>query len=59
VHAPAPQNPAVLEILSRGGGLTGIRAAGRRPLTAIATAHAPRIGDKLVTAIMTAWTSRR
>lgn len=47
-------HPAVLEILSRCGGPTGIRAAGRRKLTAIATAHAPRMGDKLVTAIMTA-----
>ena len=51
---PRISHPAVLEILSRCGGPTGIRAAGRRRLAAIATAHAPRIGDKLVTAIMTA-----
>ncbi|EWM12556.1 IS110 family transposase [Kutzneria sp. 744] len=51
---PRISHPAVLEILSRCGGPTGIRAAGRRRLAAIATAHAPRMGDKLVTAIMTA-----
>ncbi|AXB45013.1 MULTISPECIES: IS110 family transposase [Pseudonocardiaceae] len=51
---PRISHPAVLEILSRCGGPTGIRAAGRRKLTAIATAHAPRMGDKLVTAILAA-----
>ncbi|QUQ63521.1 IS110 family transposase [Kutzneria sp. CA-103260] len=51
---PRISHPAVLEILSRCGGPTGIRAAGRRKITAIATAHAPRMGDKLVTAILTA-----
>jgi transposase len=51
---PRISHPAVLEILSRCGGPTGIRAAGRRKLTAIATAHAPRVGDKLVTAILAA-----
>ncbi|WP_433261626.1 IS110 family transposase [Actinosynnema sp. CS-041913] len=47
-------HPAVLEILSRCGGPTGIAKAGRRKLTSIATAHAPRMGDKLVTAILAA-----
>lgn len=51
---PRITHPAVLEILSRCGGPTGIRKAGRRRLAAIATAHAPRMGDRLVTAIMTA-----
>ena len=44
----------MLEILSRCGGPAGIRAAGRRKLTAIAAAHAPRMGDKLVAAILAA-----
>ncbi|MBV9845895.1 MAG: IS110 family transposase [Kutzneria sp.] len=51
---PRISHPAVLEILSRCGGPTGIRTAGRRRLAAIATAHAPRIGDTLVTAILAA-----
>ncbi|ROP41601.1 IS110 family transposase [Saccharothrix texasensis] len=51
---PRISHPAVLEILSRCGGPTGIAKAGRRKLTAIATAHAPRMGDKLVTAILAA-----
>jgi len=51
---PRISHPAVLEILSRCGGPTGIAKAGRRKLTAIASAHAPRMGDKLIAAIMTA-----
>ncbi|GLZ42789.1 IS110 family transposase [Actinokineospora sp. NBRC 105648] len=51
---PKIAHPAVLEILSRCGGPTGIRAAGRRKLTAIAVAHAPRMGDKLVAVILAA-----
>jgi transposase len=51
---PRISHPAVLEILSRCGGPTGIAKAGRRKLTAIAKAHAPRMGDKLVDTIMTA-----
>ncbi|ATY13528.1 IS110 family transposase [Amycolatopsis sp. AA4] len=51
---PKIAHPAVLEILSRCGGPAGIRKAGRRKLTAIAIAHAPRMGDNLVAAIMTA-----
>ncbi|MFJ7215015.1 IS110 family transposase [Amycolatopsis sp. NPDC098790] len=55
-HAIGPRisHPAVLEILSRCGGPAGIAKAGRRKLTAIAKIHAPRMGDKLVEAIMTA-----
>jgi len=55
-HAIGPRvsHPAVLEILSRCGGPAGIAKAGRRKLTAIAKAHAPRIGERLVEAIMTA-----
>lgn len=49
---PRISHPAVLEILSRCGGPVGIARAGRRRLTAIATA--PGMGDKLVTAILTA-----
>ncbi|MEV6449665.1 IS110 family transposase [Amycolatopsis sp. NPDC051716] len=55
-HAIGPRisHPAVLEILSRCGGPAGIAKAGRRKLTAIAKVHAPRLGEKLVEAIMTA-----
>jgi transposase len=55
-HAIGPRisHPAVLEILSRCGGPTGIAKAGRRKLTAIAKVHAPRMGDKLVEAIIAA-----
>lgn len=42
------------EILSRCGGPAGIAKAGRRKLTAIAKVHAPRMGERLVEAIMTA-----
>ncbi|MFD9966550.1 IS110 family transposase [Amycolatopsis sp. NPDC058986] len=51
---PKIAHPAVLEILSRCGGPAGIRKAGRRKLAAIAATHAPRMGDKLVTAILAA-----
>jgi transposase len=51
---PKVSHPAVLEILSRCGGPAGIAKTGRRKLTAIAKVHAPRMGDKLVEAIMTA-----
>ncbi|RKT51654.1 IS110 family transposase [Saccharothrix australiensis] len=51
---PRITHPAVLEILSRCGGPTGIAKAGRRKLTAIATAHAPRIGEELVATILAA-----
>ncbi|WP_116206789.1 IS110 family transposase [Amycolatopsis circi] len=51
---PKISHPAVLEILSRCGGPIGIRKAGRRKLTAIATKHAPRMGAKLVENILAA-----
>ncbi|MYW94332.1 IS110 family transposase [Amycolatopsis rubida] len=51
---PRISHPAVLEILSRCGGPAGIRKAGRRKLVAIATAHAPRMGERLVEAILAA-----
>ncbi|GAB3890385.1 IS110 family transposase [Kibdelosporangium lantanae] len=51
---PKISHLAVLEILSRCGGPTGIRKAGRRTLVSIATTHAPRVGEKLVDAILTA-----
>jgi transposase len=54
VLGPKITHPAVLEILSRCGGPAGIRKAGRRKLTAIATTHAPRMGDKLATALWAA-----
>jgi transposase len=54
VLGPKIAHPAVLEILSRCGGPAGIGKAGRRTLTAIATVHAPRIGEKLVTDILAA-----
>jgi transposase len=51
---PRITHPAVLEILSRFGGPTGIRTADRRELIAVATAHAPRMGEKLAGAILAA-----
>ncbi|SDD57245.1 Transposase [Actinokineospora iranica] len=47
-------HPAVLKILSRCGGPTGIRKAGRRKLVSIATEYAPRMGEKLIDAILAA-----
>lgn len=54
VLGPKVSHPAVLEILSQCGGPAGIRTAGRRKLTTIATKHAPRMGTKLVTNIFKA-----
>ncbi|HEU0089796.1 MAG TPA: IS110 family transposase [Pseudonocardiaceae bacterium] len=54
VLGPKIAHPAVLEILAHCGGPAGIRKAGHRKLTAITTAHAPRRGNKLVTAILAA-----
>lgn len=45
---------AVLELLSRFGGPTGLKAAGRRRLTAVAKPRAPRIHARIVDAIMAA-----
>jgi transposase len=54
VLGPKMRHPAVLEILSRCGGPAGIREAGRRKLTSLATKHAPRMGGKLVADILAA-----
>lgn len=54
VLGPRVTHPAVLEILSRHGGPQGLRKAGRRKLTTIATKHAPRMGAHLVDDIVTA-----
>ena len=54
VLGPKITHPAALEILSRCGGPAGIAQADRGELTAIATAHAPRIGKKLVASILAA-----
>ncbi len=54
VLGPRVTHPAVLEILSRCDGPAGIRKAGRRKLTTIAAAHAPRMGEKLIDNIWTA-----
>jgi transposase len=54
VLGPKATHAAVLEILSRCGGPIGIREAGRRKLTSIATKHAPRMGAKLVENILAA-----
>ncbi|MFD3426196.1 IS110 family RNA-guided transposase [Nocardia fluminea] len=54
ILGPRVAHPAVLEILSRCGGPEGIRAGGRRKLTAIASKHAPRMGARLVEEILAA-----
>jgi len=51
---PRLQHKAVLELLTRFGGPTGLRAAGRRRLTLIAKPRAPRSYERIVDAIMTA-----
>jgi transposase len=51
---PKTTTNAVLELLSRHGGPAGLRKAGQRKLTATAIKYAPRVGAKLVDAIMTA-----
>ena len=51
VLGPKVQHPAVLELLSRCGGPSGLRKAGRRKLTSIVIKNAPRMGTKLVDAI--------
>ena len=54
VLGPKITHPAVLEILSRCGGPVGIRKAGKRRLTTLATKHAPRMGPRLAEEILTA-----
>lgn len=48
VLGPRVQTAVVLELLSRFGGPTGLRAAGRRRLITCARKHAPRAGEPLV-----------
>ncbi|WAL49257.1 IS110 family transposase [Rhodococcus pyridinivorans] len=54
VLGPKIAHPAVLEILSRCGGPVGIRKAGKRRLTTLATKHAPRMGTRLAEEILAA-----
>ncbi|QSB14995.1 IS110 family transposase [Natronosporangium hydrolyticum] len=54
VLGPKAAHPAVLELLTRCGGPAGLRKAGRRKLTTIATRHAPRMGERLVAQILAA-----
>ncbi|MDQ1304473.1 MAG: hypothetical protein QG671_300 [Actinomycetota bacterium] len=54
VLGPKVHTTAVLQLLSRFGGPTGLARAGRRQLLAVARKHAPRAGDKLVEALLTA-----
>lgn len=58
VLGPRVTHPAVLEILSRCGGPAGIRAAGKRKLTAIAAKNAPRMRARLVAEIYAALESQ-
>lgn len=48
VLGPRVQHPAVLELLTRFGGPTGLRAAGKRRLLAVAKPRAPRSYQRLV-----------
>jgi transposase len=45
VLGPKAQTTAVLELLSRFGGPAGLKAAGRRQVTAVARKNAPRAGE--------------
>lgn len=54
VLGPKITHPAVLEILFRCGGPVGIRKAGKRRLTTLATKHAPRMGTRSAEEILTA-----
>src|SRR6185312_10992276 len=54
VIGPKAQHMAVLELLSRCGGPTGIRRAGRSQVTEIVRPKAPRMGERLVEQIFTA-----
>ena len=54
VLGPRVQHPAVLELLTRFGGPSGLRAAGQRRLLAVVKARAPRSYQRLVDDIATA-----
>jgi hypothetical protein len=54
VLGPKISHPAVQELLSKCGGPTGLRKAGRRKLLALVASRAPRMGTRLVDAVFTA-----
>ena len=54
VLGPRVQHPAVLELLVRFGGPTGLRTAGRRRLLAVVKPRAPRSYERLVEQILAA-----
>ena len=54
VLGPRISHPAVQELLSKCGGPTGLRKAGRRKLLALVASRAPRMGTRLVAAVLTA-----
>jgi transposase len=54
VLGPKISHPAVLQLLSRCGGPTGLRKAGRRNLLALVANRAPRMGTRLVEAVLAA-----
>lgn len=54
VLGPKVATGVVLELLARYGGPSGLRAAGRRRLLAVARAKAPRSGEQLVTDLLAA-----
>lgn len=58
VIGPRVQHPAVLEMLTRFGGPTGLRAAGKRRLLAVAKPRAPRSYQRLVENILDALTQQ-
>jgi transposase len=53
VLGPKISHPAVQELLSKCGGPTGLRKAGRRKLLALVAARAPRMGTRLIDAVLT------
>lgn len=55
---PRVQHPAVLELLARFGGPTGLRAAGKRRLLTVAKPRAPRSYQRLVDDILSALTQQ-
>lgn len=54
VLGPKISHPAVQELLSKCGGPSGLRKAGRRKLLALVASRAPRMGPRLVEAVLTA-----
>ena len=54
VLGPKISHPAVQELLSKCAGPTGLRKAGRRKLLALVAGRAPRMGTRLVDAVLAA-----